>query len=41
MPLHPLTNFAIKNIMKMNLNLMVFIQKIIKDGANKINLDEY
>ena len=26
---HPLTNFENKNIMKMKLNLMVFIQKII------------
>ena len=26
---HPLTNFEIQNIMKINLDLMVFIQEII------------
>ena len=29
MPSHPLTNFEIQSIFKMNLNLMVFIQEII------------
>ena len=41
MPPHPLTNVK---ILKMNINLMVFIQENlpkIKDGAYGINLDEY
>ena len=29
MPPHPLTNFEIQNIIKININLMVFIQEII------------
>ena len=29
MPLHPLTNFEIQSIIKMNLTSMVFIQEII------------
>ena len=29
MPPHPLTNFEIQNIIKMNLNLMEFIQEMI------------
>ena len=29
MPPHPLTNFEIKSIIKMNLNLMAFIEEII------------
>ena len=29
MPPHPLTNFEIQSIIKMNLNLMVFVQEII------------
>ena len=43
MPPHLLKNLEIKNIMKINLNLMVFIQEIIylkrKNGAYIINLD--
>ena len=29
MPPHPLTNFEIQNIIKTNLNLMMFIQEVI------------
>ena len=29
MPPHPLTNFEIQSIIKMNLNLMAFIQEIV------------
>ena len=29
MPPHPLTNFEIQNIIKINLNLMMFIQEVI------------
>ena len=29
MPPHPLTNFEIQSIIKMNLNLMAFIEEII------------
>ena len=29
MPPHPLTNFEIQKIIKMNLDLMVFIQEVI------------
>ena len=42
---HPLTNFEIQSIIKMNLNLIVFIQgkilRKIKDGTYLINLDEF
>ena len=42
---HPLTNFEIQSIIKMNLNLIVFIQgkslHKIKDGTFLINLDEF
>ena len=46
MPPHPLTNFEIQNITRMNLDLMMFILGIIylkkiKDGAYVINLDKY
>ena len=29
MPVHPLTNFEIKTVVRGNLNLMMFIQEII------------
>ena len=29
MPPHPLTNFEIQSIIKMNLNLMAFVEEII------------
>ena len=42
---HPLTNFEIQSIIKMNLNLIVFIRgkilRKIKDGTYLINLDEF
>ena len=51
MPCHPLTNFEIQKIIKINQDLMVFFQEKIycpplppppkKDGAYVINLDEY
>ena len=37
MPSNPLTNFDIQNVIKMSLNLMVFIQEI-KYGAYLINI---
>ena len=45
MPRHPLTNFEIQNIIKVNLNFNVVYSSNnlskIKDGAYIINLDEY
>ena len=42
---HPLTNFKMQNIIKMNLDLMVFIQETdyvkIRGGAYIKNLDKY
>ena len=45
MPSHPLINFEIQNIIKMNQDLMVFILEIVyllkkRMGAYIINLDE-
>ena len=44
MPPHPLTNFEIQNIIKMNQDLMEFIVEIVylknKNGGYIINFDE-
>ena len=46
MPPHPLTNFEIQDIIKMNQDLIEFFSRNnlplkIRDGAYVINLDEY